>query len=95
MNIVYIMASRKNGTLYVGVTADPVYRIWEHRDKVHPRSFTARYNVRRLVWYQEFEDISEAIAHEKRLKRWRREWKIQIIENSNPEWDDLYSTFAT
>ena len=90
MNIVYIMASRKNGTLYVGVTADPVHRIWEHRDRVHPKSFTARYNVTRLVWYQEFDDITEAIAHEKRLKRWQRAWKIQLIEKMNPEWEDLY-----
>ncbi len=94
MNIVYIMASRKNGTLYVGVTSDPIHRIWEHRDKIHPDSFTARYDVTRLVWYQEFDDITDAIAHEKRLKRWRRAWKIQLIENMNPEWDDLYFMFA-
>ena len=91
---VYMMASRKHGTLYIGVTADIVRRVWEHRDKVFPESFTARYNVNRLVWYQEFDDITDAISHEKRMKRWRREWKVQLIEESNPEWDDLYPTFA-
>ena len=86
---VYIMASRKNGTLYTGVTADLGRRAWEHRDKVIG-GFTARYNVTRLVWYREYADITDAIAEEKRIKRWRRVWKIQLIEKMNPEWDDLY-----
>ena len=84
------MASRKNGTLYVGVTADPTTRIWEHRDKIYPRSFTSRYNIICLVWYQEFDSIVDAIAHEKRLKRWRRAWKVHLIEEQNPDWEDLY-----
>ena len=87
---VYIMASRKNGTLYVGVTADLVHRVWEHRDKIHPRGFTARYNCTRLVWYREYDDIADAIADEKRIKRWRRVWKIEMIQEMNPEWEDLY-----
>lgn len=87
---VYILTSRKHGTLYVGVTADLAQRVWEHREKAYPESFTAKYNVTRLVWYEAFDDITDAIAHEKRLKRWRRAWKIQLIEKMNPEWDDLY-----
>jgi len=84
------MASRKNGTLYVGVTADLMHRVFEHKDKAFPNSFTAKYDVNRLVWYQEFDYIKDAIAFEKRLKRWRRRWKIELIENSNLYWDDLY-----
>jgi putative endonuclease len=90
---VYIMASRKNGTLYTGVTADLARRVWEHRDKVMP-GFTARYDVTRLVWYREFDDIEIAIAEEKRIKRWRRAWKIQMIERMNPEWEDLYASIV-
>ena len=89
-SFVYMMASRKGGTLYIGVTADLLHRVFEHKDKAHPKSFTARYNVNRLVWYQEFEDINDAITHEKRLKRWRRLWKTELIETNNPEWVDLY-----
>ena len=87
--IVYIMASRKNGTLYVGVTGNPVGRMWQHREGV-VEGFTKRLGVRRLVWYQVHEDPREAIAHEKRLKQWRREWKIRLIEECNPDWRDLW-----
>ncbi len=90
---VYIMASRKNGTLYTGVTADLARRVWEHRDKVLP-GFTSRYGVTRLVWYRAFDDIEIAIAEEKRIKRWRRAWKIQMIEQMNPEWEDLYANIV-
>ena len=90
-SFVYMIASRKGGILYVGGTADLLHRVFEHKDKAHPKSFTARYNVNRLVWYQEFKDISDAIIHEKRLKRWRRRWKAELIQANNPEWDDLYS----
>jgi putative endonuclease len=68
-----------------------LHRVFEHKDKAHPKSFTAQYNINQLVWYQEFYDITEAIAHEKRVKRWRRAWKIEMIERNNPEWDDLYT----
>ncbi|MEL7430221.1 MAG: GIY-YIG nuclease family protein [Pseudomonadota bacterium] len=91
---VYIMASRKNGTLYTGVTSDLAGRVWEHREKAFPRSFTARHGVTRLVWYQEFDDIRDAIDHEKRVKRWRRSWKLKAIENMNPDWQDLYFDIA-
>ena len=87
---VYIMASRKSGTLYTGVTSDLLHRVFEHKDKAHPKSFTARYNVNRLVWFKEFDNITEAITHEKRVKRWRRAWKVEMIERTNPEWSDLY-----
>jgi len=88
-SFVYIMASRKNGTLYVGVTTDLVHRIWEHREGLIP-GFTSKYGCKVLVWYREYENVIEAIAEEKRIKRWRREWKIQLIEKLNPDWKDLY-----
>ena len=85
---VYILASRRNGTLYVGVTNDLVRRILEHREgKVE--GFTKRYEVHRLVCFERHGDIQEAIAREKRLKRWRRDWKIELIETENPHWSDL------
>jgi putative endonuclease len=86
---VYILASRKRGTLYTGVTNDLARRIYEHREKTE-RGFTRRYGVKRLVYYETLETALEAIAREKRLKRWPREWKIQAIEAFNPEWLDLY-----
>jgi putative endonuclease len=86
---VYILASQRHGTLYVGVTNNLVRRIYEHREKLI-EGFTSQYNVTRLVWFDQTESIEEAITHEKRLKRWRREWKIELIEKTNPAWDDLY-----
>jgi putative endonuclease len=85
---VYILASRKNGTLYVGVTNDLARRVEQHRFG-EGDSFTRRNGVNRLVFAESFEDINEAIATEKRLKKWRRAWKIKLIERSNPEWLDL------
>jgi putative endonuclease len=86
---VYILASKKNGVLYVGVTNDLARRIYEHKKKL-VAGFTSRYNVDKLVYAQEFNDISEAILYEKRLKKWNRQWKINLIEENNPGWDDLY-----
>ncbi|PUE15614.1 excinuclease ABC subunit C [Limnohabitans sp. MMS-10A-160] len=86
---VYILASQRHGTLYVGVTNNLVRRIHEHREKLI-EGFTSQYNVTRLVWFDQTDSIEEAITHEKRLKRWRREWKIELIEKTNPAWDDLY-----
>jgi putative endonuclease len=88
---VYILASQRNGTLYVGVTNNLVRRIHEHREK-RIEGFTSQYNVTRLVWFDQTSSIEEAIAHEKRLKRWQRDWKIALIEKSNPNWDDLYES---
>jgi putative endonuclease len=88
---VYILASQRNGTLYVGVTNNLVRRIYEHREKLI-EGFTSQYNVTRLVWFDQTSSIEEAITHEKRLKRWQRDWKIALIEKSNPNWDDLYES---
>jgi len=86
---VYIIAAKKNGTLYTGVTANLARRVWEHKQR-QGRGFTARYGAIRLVWYQEYQDIGEAIVVEKRIKKWRREWKIGLIEKMNPDWRELY-----
>ena len=86
---VYMLASKRDGTLYVGVTSDLTRRIWEHKQHA-AGSFSARYGAVRLVWYQEYVDIGEAIVFEKRIKRWRREWKIKLIEEMNPDWRELY-----
>ena len=87
--IVYIMASMKNGTLYTGVTGDPAGRMWQHKTHAFPKSFTAKYKVERLVWYEVHEDPLEAIQREKRIKDWKRDWKIRLIEETNPTWRDL------
>ena len=85
---VYILASRRNGTLYVGVTNDLVRRVGEHKDKVVP-GFTRRYGVKLLVWYETFGDINDAIAREKKIKGWNRAWKLRLIEKENSGWNDL------
>lgn len=90
---VYILASQRNGTLYVGVTNDLSRRVMEHKDGLVP-GFTAKHGVKMPVWYQPFDLIDDAIAHEKRLKRWARRWKLEPIEKVNPRWDDLYETTA-
>lgn len=87
---VYIMASGRYGTLYVGVTNDVMRRSWEHKQKL-VAGFTKKYGVDRLVHYEMFMDVSEAIQREKRLKRWRRTWKIDLIQKHNPAWRDLYN----
>jgi putative endonuclease len=90
---VYVLASRRHGTLYTGVTNDLVRRVHEHRESMLP-GFTKRYRVKRLVYFELFGDVHEAIAREKNLKRWRRDWKIALIEEQNPEWDDLWVGLA-
>lgn len=86
---VYIMASKRNGTLYAGSTSDIIKRVWEHKNKMVP-GFTARYNVHMLVYYEAHETYVEAARREKRLKNWCRQWKLNLIEELNPEWCDLY-----
>jgi len=86
---VYLLASRKQGTLYLGVTRDLIRRIYQHREKLTP-GFTSRYDVRRLVWFEAYDDPINAITREKEIKKWRRAWKIALIEKENPEWRDLY-----
>ena len=86
---VYILASGRHGTLYVGVTNDLVRRVYEHKNKV-VRGFTLQYGVDRLVWFEAHDNPTSAIEREKELKKWRREWKVNLIEQDNPNWDDLY-----
>ena len=87
--VVYILASKPNGTLYVGVTSDLAKRIWEHRNGA-VEGFTKRHKVHRLVYFEQFQSMVEAIEREKELKKWRRAWKIALIERSNPMWRDLW-----
>ena len=86
---VYIMASQRNGTLYMGVTRDLGARVLQHKSNADPKSFTARYKVHTLVYLEEFDLIADAIAYEKRLKGWNRAWKLALIEKTNPEWRDI------
>jgi putative endonuclease len=87
---VYLLASGKHGTLYLGVTNNLIRRVYEHRSKAVP-GFTSRYNVTRLVWYECYDDPENAITREKEIKKWRRDWKIRLIEENNPDWRDLYN----
>ena len=87
---VSILASRKHGTLDIGVTNDLVRRVYQHKNKLI-KGFTKEYDVVRLVWFETHDDVTAAIEREKKLKKWRREWKINLIESDNPNWDDLYS----
>ena len=87
---VYILANKRNGTLYIGVTNDLIRRVFEHKNHIYP-GFTDRYDVTRLVYYEAYHDINNAIYQEKRLKNWHRKWKINLIENMNPDWRDLYA----
>jgi putative endonuclease len=86
---VYMLADKPRGTLYIGVTSQFLRRIWQHREGVFP-GFTQKYGLKRLVWYEQFEVMTNAIQREKSLKRWPRQWKINLIERDNPTWDDLY-----
>lgn len=86
---VYILASARNGTLYTGVTSDLMKRIWEHKNNV-VEGFTRKYHVHLLVWFEQHETMESAIQREKAIKEWRRAWKLRLIEESNPEWRDLY-----
>ncbi|MDA9432065.1 GIY-YIG nuclease family protein [Bradyrhizobium sp. CCBAU 51627] len=86
---VYILASKVGGTLYIGVTNDLIRRVAEHKSKL---SFTEKYDVARLVYFEQFDDPENAIRREKRLKKWNRAWKVRLIEKENPNWDDLYPT---
>ncbi|SHG35447.1 GIY-YIG nuclease family protein [Massilia sp. CF038] len=90
---VYIMASKPYGTLYTGVSTDLVRRVWEHREEFL-ECFTSTYHVHRLVWYEIHGDVMEAVAREKRIKKFKRAWKISLISKSNPTWRDLYADFT-
>ncbi|MFB6420951.1 MULTISPECIES: GIY-YIG nuclease family protein [Bradyrhizobium] len=86
---VYILACRKHGTLYIGVTNELVRRVYQHRTKAVP-GFTTKYGIDKLVLFEIYDDAETAIAREKELKKWRRDWKTRLIEEQNPNWDDLY-----
>lgn len=88
---VYIMASQRLGTLYIGATSYLNRRIWQHREGLVP-GFTKKYGLKRLVWYEPHEDMVSAFQRERSLKRWPRQWKINLIERENPYWDDLYDS---
>ena len=87
---VYILASKQNGTLYIGVTSDLAARVWTHKNEVI-EGFTKKYRVHRLVYYEMHSDMNSAIAREKQLKKWNRAWKLELIEAKNPEWNDLWN----
>lgn len=86
---VYILASKKNGTLYIGVTSDLVKRTWQHKNHI-VSGFTEQHQVNRLVYFEQLDDMESAIMREKALKKWQRSWKIRLIEKTNPDWLDLY-----
>jgi len=86
---VYILASQRNGTLYIGVTSDLVKRIWQHKEGAID-GFTSQYGVKKLVWFEQHETMESAIHKEKVMKKWLREWKLKTIESTNPEWNDLW-----
>ncbi len=87
---VYLLASKRNGTLYTGVTSNLVKRVWEHKQHT-VEGFTKKYSVEMLVWYEVHETMESAITREKAIKNWKRAWKIHVIETMNPQWQDLYS----
>jgi putative endonuclease len=90
---VYILASRRDGAIYVGITNDLVRRVCEHRIKAVP-GFASKYNITQLVWFETYDDPISAITREKELKKWKRDWKIQLIQGQNPQWLDLYESIC-
>ena len=86
---VYILCNKRNGTLYTGITSDLIKRIWQHKNGAF-EGFTKQYGLKRLVHFEQYVDVNEAILREKRIKKWNRQWKINLIEKNNPNWDDLY-----
>lgn len=88
---VYILASRKNGTLYTGHTDDLFKRVWEHKEEIR-KGFTSRYGVKRLVWFEAHDTRESAVLREKRIKKWNRAWKIKLIEEDNSDWVDLFES---
>lgn len=85
---VYILASKRNGTLYIGVTSDLVKRVWQYREGLDDNNFTKKYGVKLLVWYEQHETMENAICKEKAMKKWLRKWKLSTIEQTNPNWTD-------
>jgi len=87
------MTNKRNGTLYIGVTSDLVKRVWEHKTS-QVQGFTKRYSIQRLIWFELHETMGSAILREKRLKNWKRNWKLKLVEETNPDWRDLYETIV-
>jgi len=87
---VYILCSKRNGTLYIGVTSDLIKRIYEHKNDLVD-GFTKKYGIHRLVWYETHDSAESAITREKQMKKWKRAWKLKLIEQNNPKWNDLYA----
>ncbi|HTD02303.1 GIY-YIG nuclease family protein [Undibacterium sp.] len=90
---VYIVANGRNGTLYTGVTSDLIKRIWEHKNKF-VAGFSRQHGVDQLMWFEQHEEVEQAIIREKQIKKWNREWKVRLIESANPYWNDLYLSFT-
>lgn len=90
---VYIMANKRNGTLYIGVTSDLVKRVWEHNNNI-VKEFTQKYSIHRLIYYERHGSMEAAISREKQLKKWNRSWKLQLIEENNPECNDIYCSIV-
>ena len=88
---VYLLSNSKRGTLYLGVTSDIVKRVWEHKNNL-VEGFSEKYSIHQLVWYEQHVDMKSAIEREKSMKKWKRDWKIALIEEQNPEWRDLYES---
>ncbi|MEN6317674.1 MAG: GIY-YIG nuclease family protein [Syntrophaceae bacterium] len=93
MFYVYILCSKRNGTLYIGVTSDIIKRVYEHKNNIVD-GFSKKYNIHHLVWYELHETVEGAIVREKQIKKWNRQWKLNLIEEDNPEWNDLYETIC-
>jgi putative endonuclease len=89
----YMLASQRNGTLYIGVTSDLIKRVWEHKNKF-VEGFIKQYEVHQLVWFEQHEDVAQAILREKQIKKWNQAWKVNLIEEANPYWNDLYLSFT-
>ncbi len=92
-NFVYMLASKRNGTLYIGVTNNLLKRVQQHKNDV-TEGFTRKYNVHSLVYYEVFNRIQDAITREKQMKKWKRQWKMELIEKSNPNWEDLFESLS-
>lgn len=88
---IYILSNKKNGVLYVGVTNNLLRRIYEHKQE-QVEGFTKKYHIHNLVYYEQYEDVRNAITREKQIKKWDRKWKVELVEKDNPEWNDLYTT---
>jgi putative endonuclease len=91
---VYILASKRNSTLYIGITSNLLKRVYEHKNNLI-EGFTKKYNVHDLVYYETYNYVHDAITREKNIKKWRRQWKIELIEKSNPKWEDLYCSLSS